>query len=340
MVNIYTWKNYLNQENRKRIFPLFLDLHYIEGKTARKFFSIEEKIEKAHVAVLPLDLGFFFQNNLMSEVERFLSLANQHNLQVWIYTAGDFGISYARKNVVVFRQGGFDSKLNEDTEIMPSFISDPYDYVVTTPFKLLEKESLPRIGFVGHADGSWLNFIKEWLIHSKRTVKKIIRQDWTDRQNFFPSGFERYRLLSRLEKEKRIICDFVYRDKYRAGAKDENSKMKTTVEFFENINDNPYTICMRGAGNFSVRFYETLIMGRIPVLVNTDCRLPLRGDVDWEEHCVLADKNNVEEKIREFHLKHNSESFKQIQSNNRKLAVEVLSREHYFIKIAEKRILK
>ena len=31
----------------------------------------------------------------------------------------------------------------------------------------------------------------------------------------------------------------------------------------------PYILCVRGAGNYSARFYEALALGRIPVLVNT-----------------------------------------------------------------------
>ena len=39
-------------------------------------------------------------------------------------------------------------------------------------------------------------------------------------------------------------------------------------------NDNLYGLCVRGFGNFSFRLGETLMMGRIPILIDTECILP------------------------------------------------------------------
>ena len=37
-----------------------------------------------------------------------------------------------------------------------------------------------------------------------------------------------------------------------------------------------------------VRFYETLAIGRIPVLIDTDCVLPLNNEIDWYKHCIIV----------------------------------------------------
>ena len=49
-----------------------------------------------------------------------------------------------------------------------------------------------------------------------------------------------------------------------------------------------FNICNRGNGNFSMRFYQTLSCGRIPVLLNTDMVLPFSDEIDWESLIVLA----------------------------------------------------
>lgn len=49
-------------------------------------------------------------------------------------------------------------------------------------------------------------------------------------------------------------------------------------DFFQNIQQNTFTFCCRGAGNFSYRFYEVMGMGRIPILIMTDNVIPF-----WEE---------------------------------------------------------
>ena len=72
-----------------------------------------------------------------------------------------------------------------------------------------------------------------------------------------------------LEQENMIITNFIYRKKYRAGAKSQKDLQSTTLEYYENLLDSDYILCIRGAGNFSIRLYETLMVGRIPIFVNT-----------------------------------------------------------------------
>jgi hypothetical protein len=80
-----------------------------------------------------------------------------------------------------------------------------------------------------------------------------------------------------LRKNKLIDTNFILRNKYRAGVTSESQRECATRAFFDNIFNNPYTFCLRGAGNFSVRFYETIVMGRIPLLIDIDIRLPIEG---------------------------------------------------------------
>lgn len=76
------------------------------------------------------------------------------------------------------------------------------------------------------------------------------------------------------------------------------------MEFYENLRDSDYVVCVRGAGNFSVRFYETLAMGRIPVFINMDCALSFDNQFDWKKHIVQVeykDRKKVAQKVKEFH---------------------------------------
>ena len=64
-----------------------------------------------------------------------------------------------------------------------------------------------------------------------------------------------------------LKCNFVLRQGFWAPGVD---KKVARQEYFENMENNIFTFCYRGAGNFSYRFYETFMMGRIPILINTD----------------------------------------------------------------------
>ena len=72
-----------------------------------------------------------------------------------------------------------------------------------------------------------------------------------------------------------LTTNYILRSKYRAGVSREKDPFHPSrLEFVNNILGSDYTVCMRGGGNFSVRFYETLSLGRIPVFIDTDCLLP------------------------------------------------------------------
>ena len=95
----------------------------------------------------------------------------------------------------------------------------------------------------------------------------------------------------------------------------------------------PYSLCVRGAGNYSARFYEALAMGRIPVLVNTDCILPLDDEIDWKQHCIWVEDyelDNIINKIDIFHRKVSEDEFRSLQNLNRQLWKEKLTYDGFY----------
>ena len=174
---------------------------------------------------------------------------------------------------------------------------------------------------------------KEFLIFLKLNLKRLLDKSIGDYQFFFSSSSVRYSVLKSLEKSKAIVCNFIYRNSYRGGAQTETEIKQSTKEFFQNIERNLYTICIRGAGNFSVRLYETLIMGRIPIVIHSDAKLPLENEIIWKNHAVLAHKNNVIDSVLTFHNSLSNEELIAIQKSNRDLMLTQFLRVNYFHKI-------
>ena len=197
---------------------------------------------------------------------------------------------------------------------------------------------MPSIGFVGNANGSLFKLNKEFVLYLKRNLINLYLRSQEDYQPFYPASRKRYKLLSKIEKAVSIESNFIFRNKYRAADKKIGSKEKTTVEFFENIQNNLYTFCLRGNGNFSVRFYEALLMGRIPVLINTDVRLPLSNIIEWNKHCLIVSEDSIVQDLIRFHNSKTDIELKKIQGNNRKLVLEKLNRVDYFIQIANQKL--
>ena len=93
-------------------------------------------------------------------------------------------------------------------------------------------------------------------------------------------------------------------------------------QFLRNLFNNEYNLCVRGAGNFSYRFYEALAAGRIPLFVNTRCVLPLEDQIDWPRHCVRVEESDIDhigEILVDFHRRQTPESVRQLLEANRRL---------------------
>lgn len=334
MLKFYTDISKITPENRKRVFPMLFDWFYKENQELRLHFQIVDSLESADICILPLDLGYYLSNAKKNEVDFFTTSAKEYNKIIWLYSGGDFGTT-CTDDVITFRLGGYHSKLSKNTFVMPSFINDPYETFIKTDWEPLVKQNKPTVGFVGNADGSFYKWTKELAIYCQKSVYRLVKKDYSDWQLFFPSSSVRYRLLEKLRNTNGVETNFIYRNKYRAGVTNEADKIKTTLEFYNNMERNLYTFCLRGSGNFSVRFYETLMMGRIPLLIDTDVRLPLENVIAWENHCIKASENNFIEKLLEFHSNHTNEELIEIQKSNRILAKQLLGRIVYFVEVSK-----
>jgi hypothetical protein len=123
-----------------------------------------------------------------------------------------------------------------------------------------------------------------------------------------PAVLLRARVLRALRRSPLIEDHFIIRNDYRAGVRSSEDRSNpfhpTRLEFVRAIHDCDYTLCVRGGGNFSVRLYETLNLGRIPIFIDTDCILPYDFVLDWRQFCCWIDEGeipHIAEKVADFH---------------------------------------
>ncbi len=336
MINLYYDKNLRIEAKTYQLFPLLEKLEE-QNSSLLDFYNIVDSIEDCDLGIIPMNIQLLILRKKQKEVKGFIEKCKQQAKNVLVFSGGDFGHTINTRGVYTIRLGGFHSKLNKCTFIMPPFIDDPYS-VLDGKFDTLSKSRKPEIGFVGHANGSNAKMVKEYLSYVKGILNRLLRKDVSDSQSFYPSSLKRYTYLNGLLNKKDIEADFVFRDQYRAGIKTEQDKAITTREFYQNMNDNLYTFCSRGTGNFSVRFYETLAMGRIPVLIDTDCRLPFPEQIDWNNHCVIIPEKEVgsiEQLLIDFHSKKSEDDLIKIQEENRMIWQKYFTKSTYFIELAD-----
>lgn len=145
--------------------------------------------------------------------------------------------------------------------------------------------------------------------------------------------FFRKKSLSSIKNNTDIVCDFIVRKSFWAREVDEKIAIN---DFNENLKNNIFSFTSRGSGNFSYRFYQILSMGRIPVLLDTDCVLPFIDEINYNEHCVIVNSDKIEELpnyIVDFYNQKTKNELYQIQKNNRELYVNYFSPSGFIKKI-------
>lgn len=294
-------------------------------------YSLCDSPDKADVVFFPRTINYYFKNGYWSLLEAINSVCAQKNTKGYAYISGDFGEKFpALSHIVYFRMGGFRKQLDTNNRSFPSSLSDHMlrlfktNDIATTPYR-----DKPIVGFCGQATLSKNKAFKENIKFIKENLRRFTKNPFrSDYEPLFASGFERARLLKSLEANPNIDTRFIYREHYRGGANSEEEREKTTLEYYENLRESQYVVCIRGGGNFSVRFYQTLLMGRIPVFVNTDCLLPFEDKIPWKQQMVWVDWNErdqIADKILQFHQQHTPESLKKLQEANRSIWLNDLS---------------
>ncbi len=290
-------------------------------------FTYINSIELADVYFIPKPIQHYSKN----ELNRINADCKSLNIKAYGYIAGDFGEDFGYfENIIFFRMGGFKSQLSQNNKGFPVGLSDHFERIYQRKeIATRQKQELPEVGFCGHASKSFTKRCKENIKVVKENLKRFLQNPLrNDYEPLFPSAYYRAKLLQYLEDSPKIKTNFIYREHYRGGAVTLQQREQTTLEYYDNIKDSDYILCVRGAGNFSVRFYETLLMGRIPIFVNTDCLLPFEDKINWKAHVVWVEwkeRDKIADIVADFHNNLTDDAFENLQRKNRKLWKETLS---------------
>ncbi len=285
--------------------------------------SFTDTLESADIAVLPYTWNYYIETKRVAEALTFADTCRALHKKLITQIGGDFGVTPPVTDCYVLRQSGYATGKLPLQYTMPVFIRDPLKEVFHTNTVLLHpKPQKPLVGFCGQAGGGLVKYTKDALTTLGRNSLYHLGISPGEPQQILPASLLRNRVLNILEKDTRIDCQFIRRRKYRAGARTEAERSASALEFFSNIQNTDYTVCVRGSGNFSVRLFETLSMGRIPVFVNTDCLLPFEELIPWKEHCVWVngnELNRIGEAIHLFHNRLDAQAFENRLTGNRLL---------------------
>lgn len=264
--------------------------------------------------------------------------AREKNIPLAVFVGGDLPEDVPVEDAFIFHTSLYHSRRKLNAFAMPALIQDLVSKYLDGKLVIREKRAKPTVGFCGHAPPLSMAWNREKVKESVRLglsylgVTKLVPER--------AAHCARVKALLSLQKSKLVNSNFQLR--HRSGMvwaygyllpQEKVNHQQQRKDFINNLVSSDYILCARGYGNYSVRLYEALCCGRIPVFVNTDCVLPYDFSQDWRQYCVWVEEKDlprIGEKVAEFHNQLSPSEFIDLQYACRNFWQEWLSPEGFF----------
>ncbi|MEN9614145.1 MAG: hypothetical protein RLZZ347_452 [Candidatus Parcubacteria bacterium] len=282
----------------------------------KPFFNIVSDPALAEYLLLPHN--FFHVRNHGTILDHFSVLSRNLNKKILIFALGDLDTHVTMDNSIVFRTSQYRSRLQKNEVIIPAFVPDMlYGTVVT----LRHKGAKPVVGFCG-----WAGF---------QTLGQRVR--FVIKNTFLRSGFKkqgiyfRIKALASLRNTSFVDTNFLVRSSHFAHKKTRvGDPVLMRKEYIDNMLGSDFVLSPKGDGNYSVRFYEALSLGRIPLFIDTDTPLPFEKELRYDSFILRVDYRKIGELaslVSRFYAQMTDEQFVDMQKKAREAYEKSLSPE-------------
>jgi hypothetical protein len=356
---LYPFWGFLSKFNVSELSSYVLD-HYLE--TGNSLFELTS-IEEADVVVLPFQweqvvpeiisyrFDLEYHGKEMETMQRRIAGALQLAEELATKAAGNGAKPLAvffvddnetlrvpLPNAYTFRPSLRGEGRGPHEFAMPFWVRDEVLASFAGELPLRRKSKKPIVGFCG-VPGLLPYGIRAGLKYRLSASPAISRAAAQLEIELLPAHPYRARAqaLYLLSRSKDIQDNFIFRVQWFNGIFNDGLNLsvirETRRQFLDNMLNSDYILCSRGAGNYSIRLYETLCLGRIPVFINTDCVLPFERWIDWKQYCVWIEEKDVphiSKRIMEFHERLSPQQFQDLQRECRRLWLEWLSPQAFF----------
>lgn len=305
----------LGFEKRKNIFK---DKDIFDDFT-ESVFNLVKDISFADYILIPHN---YFQIKSDEEyIKKAESLSNSYSKKIIVFAIGDSYEEVKIKNSIVLRMSQYSHKKLDNEIIMPAYAAD-LTYGEELSFR--DKSDIPSVSFCGYAEDKSL--LKNFIFYLKNTF-------WL-RGTMKLGLYFRMKSIKILKRSKKVKTDFIIRRSY--GANDRTIELDPVVarnDYKMNILNNDFVLAPKGDGNYSVRFFETLALGRVPILIDTDCTLPLEKDIDYSKIILRVNYRDIDKLdsiVSEFYKGISNENWLAMQENARNVFVKFLRIDSFF----------
>lgn len=239
---------------------------YQEEFNPRANLDLVGNIYDSDLILVPHDAKFFSKN--VSYLRYLDQLAEEKPLL--ISNRGDFPKKINLKNAIILRVG------IEPNEQVSNTIVLPYNIKPISNLSFRDYAEKPKVSFVGQVPkisiGRTIKSIKKSPLHPIKTNAAFVR-----------------RLALSKVKKSILSHEIVIRDSYGGLEEIVTNPQIKREEYIKSILESDLVLCPRGDSNGSLRFYETLSAGRVPLIPKTQIILPIIKDFNLANYIIFFD---------------------------------------------------
>ncbi len=268
-------------------------------------FEIVQDPAAAQFFLLPYN--YYQVEREVAYLKAFEVLAHEHGKNIVVFDYSDYDRPVVFQHAIVFRNSQYRSALRSGEYLVPPLVED---LSLRSGITLRHKGEKAVVGFCGWASISG-------FIPTLKFVLKSMFLVGPRKQGIY----WRKHAIEVLKRSHLVVSNFILRNSFSAHTGTiALDPVIAREEYIQNIQESDFVLAPKGDGNYSMRFYEALSLGRIPVLLNTDTPLPFEDVVPYEEFSINVSYTQIEklpEIIKDFYENISDDQFTAIQKKAR-----------------------
>jgi hypothetical protein len=308
----------------------------LQYQYSKEHFALVEKIEDADFVVMP----YPYERMKLACPDKVLMVTEEARLAgklLIIDGAADLEYPINVPNSVVLRISQYQYSRQENEITAPFFAEDLLESYAGRELHVRKKTPTPSVAFTGWAAMSFKKQVTTFFKELPITLTALID---AKRGAEHKGVLFRNRALTVLKNTTGIETHFIARATYSGHTKTVTGSIESVrQEFVDNLLGSDYALCVRGDANGSVRLYEVLSLGRIPLFLDTACVLPLEDRINYRDFCVFVDwrdTDRIGEILVDFHEKLTPERFEEMQREARRAYREYLRYDSFSKQLSSK----
>lgn len=218
--------------------------------------------------------------------------AHAFNKPLLVFAGGDLAYRMRVDDVVLLKGSQYRYQLRPNEIVMPHWVEDlGARYPVTVRGKSLR----PIVGFCGWVAPSGIVARISYILKNT-TWDFFARIPGKGYMVVRKKGlWWRKRVLRALRGKSGIDARFIERRTFSGNAKTiALDPGRAREEYIKNIEESDLILAPKGDANISLRFFETLSLGRVPLLIDTEVVLPLEGVLDYDAFILRVPYQEVD----------------------------------------------